>query len=354
MVAAEKKPQKPVYLLYGEDTYSSTQKLKFWQDEFIKKYGGETNVEIFEGKTMDLVEFDTNIESMPFLAEKKLVIIKNFMEKARAEEKKPASDTETENQKLKSKTKADNQKRMSEIIERTPDFSLIIFHQTEMPDRRTSLFQKISKIGTAKEFPLQLPQEIAKWITDKAKEKGIKISYSTALYLSTYCSLNFWLIANELEKLGTYANGKEITKEMIDDLVSATLSASIFKLTDAIATKNRQESLKTFRIMTDSGEEINMIFFMIVRHFRLLIQIKEMLGKNESPNAITSKLKQHPFVIQNLSKQAKHHSPEKIEQIYSTLLQIDTDIKTGVIKAYGANTSEFELAIERLIIDCCK
>lgn len=332
MAATTKNTQKNVYLFYGEDTFSSLQKLKFWQEEFIKKYGGETNVEFFDGKKIDLQEFDTNMESMPFLAEKKLIVIKNFLADAKAED----------------------QKRMAESIERTPDFSLIIFYESEMPDKRTTLFQKINKIGKTEEFPLPLPQEVAKWITDKAMEKSFKIGYTTALYLSTYCSLNFWVVSNELEKLGTYANGKEITKEMIEQLVSPTLSSSIFKLTDAIATKNRQESLKTFRILADSGEEVSRIFFMIVRHFRLLIQIKEMVDKNESQNTMIKRLKQHPFVIQTICKQAKNYSTEKIEQIYKTLLKIDKDVKTGGIKAYGANTSEFELAIERLIIDCCK
>ncbi|MFA6917231.1 MAG: DNA polymerase III subunit delta [Candidatus Gracilibacteria bacterium] len=327
-----KSTQKNVYLFYGEDTYSSLQKLNFWQSEFTKKYGGETNIEILEGKTIDPAEFNTNIESMPFLSEKKLIIIKNLLAEGKAE----------------------LQKKIAESIERTPDFTLIVFYETEAPDKRTSLFQKINKIGTTEEFTPKSPAEITRLILDKAKQTGTKISGATALYLSTYCSLNLWVVFTELEKLATYANGREITTQMIDDIVSPTLSSSIFKLTDAIAVKNVKESLRIFRILADSGEDVVRIFFMIVRHFRILIQIKEMLDKNETQGTMIRKLKQHPFVIQTASKQAKNFTANKMESIYKILLEIDKNIKTGIIKTYAGNTSEIQLAIEKLIITCCK
>ena len=327
-----KKTQKNVYLFYGEDTYSSLQKLNFWLSEFTKKYGGDTNVEIIEGKTLDPSEFDTNIEAIPFLAEKKLIIIKNFLAEGKAEA----------------------QKRVAESIEKTPDFLLIIFHETEIPDKRTSLFQKINKIGVTEEFTPLSPAEITKLIMEKAKKENIRISSAVALYLSTYCSLNLWLVFTELEKLATYVNGGEITSKIIDEIVSPTLSSSIFKLTDAIAAKNLKESLLIFRILIDSGEDITRIFFMIVRHFRILIQIKEMLDKNETQNTMIKRLKQHPFVIQTTSKQAKNFTISQVENIYKILLEIDRKVKTGLIKISTGNTSEFELAIEKLIIDCCK
>ena len=166
--------------------------------------------------------------------------------------------------------------------------------------------------------------------------------------------MNLWLVFAELDKLATYANGQEITQKMIDELVSPTLSSSIFKLTDALAIKNVKESLRIFRILIDIGEEVSMIFFMIVRHFRILIQIKEMLDKNENQNTMIKRLQLHPFVIQTAAKQAKNFTIPQIENIYKNLLNIDRKVKTGVIKGYAENSSEFQLAIEKLIIDCCK
>lgn len=319
-----------VYLFYGSDRYSSSQKLKFWLDEFIKKHG-ENSLEIIDGEKLDVNEFSTNLEALPFLSEKRLVIIKNFL----------------------SEGKAEQQKLVAAAIEKTPDFCVVVFYEDEIPEKINPLFKKIAKIGYLEEFRALSPNEIAKWILDKAKSSEIKIGFATANYMSQYCGPELWTISNELEKLTLFANGQEITKEMIDTLCVPSLSSSIFKLTDNVAQKDPKESLKTFKILKESGEELTRIFFMLVRHFRILLQVQELISKGENSFTITKKLQQHPFVIQKTSYQAKNFSKEKLEKIYQQFLEIDTKVKTGIIKSYKTDEKEFELAIEKLIIDCC-
>jgi len=347
MVAAAKQPKqnKNVFLFYGEDSYSSYENLKRWEKEFIKKYG-DTNIEILDGKTLDPSEFETNIGTMPFLSEKRLVIIKNFFKK----EKKKKTEAEAQ----KKEADSEIQKRIAKSLDKDQEFSIIVFYETETPDKRTSLYKKILEIGEIKEFPALTENAVTKWILEKAAQKEIKISYQNSSYLGTQCGLDLWTISNELSKLETFSDKKEITKDMIDSLVTPSLSASIFKLTDAIANKSLREALKTFKTLIDSEEEATMIFFMIVRHFRILIQVFDLLSKKEPPFSITKKLKQHPFVIQNMSKQAKNFTLESLESIYQKLLKIDKNFKTGVIKSFQGDTNELELAIEKLIIECCK
>lgn len=334
MVSASKTSQKQtkkIFLLSGEDSYSSYEKLKTWKEGFIKKYG-DTSIEVIEGKSLDPAEFGTNIETMPFLSEKRLIIVKNFFKEAPAE----------------------NQKQVAKSLDRSQDSSVIFFYETEPIDKRTILYKKILEIGEIEEFPTLTENAITKWILAKATEKNIKISYETANFLAVQCGLDLWTISNEIGKLESFSDKKEITKQMIEQIVTPSISTSIFKLTDAIANKNLKESLETFRTLLDSDEEVTKIFFMIVRHFRILIQVFDLLSKNEPPFSITKKLKQHPFVIQNMTKQSRNFTLEKLEDIYQKLLKIDKDFKTGIIKSFQGDTNELELAVEKLIIECCK
>ena len=323
--------KKTVYLFYGDDRFSLNQKLKFWQDEFIKKYG-ENALEIVYGEKLDTSDFATNLETLPFLSEKRLVVVKNFLDLGKDEE----------------------QKKIATAIENPPDFCLLIFQENEVPKKTNPIYKKIAKIGTLQEFKALTPSEISKWIVDKAKKENIKISFFTANYLSQQCGPELWSISNELEKLALFADNKEITKEMIDTLCIPSLSSSIFKLTDEVAQKNVKASLKTFGILKDSGEELNGIFFMLVRHFRILTQVQELVSKGEKAPEITKKLKQHPFVIQKTSVQARNFDQKKLISIYEEMLDIDTQVKTGIIKSYKGDNREFELAIEKFIINCCK
>lgn len=323
--------QLPVYLFYGEDRYSGSRKLKFWQENFVKKYG-ENALEVIESDKLNPAEFSTNLEALPFLSEKRMIIVKNFLGQA----------------------KADQQKQIAAAIERTPDFCLLVFYEDDMPEKINPLYKKIAKIGHLEEFKALSSNDITKWILDKAKKENIKISFATANYLSQHCGTELWTISNEIEKLNLFANGQEITTTMIDDLCKPSLSSSIFKLTDQVAQKNTKASLKTFEILKNSGEELSRIFFMLARHFRILIQVFELLSKGEKAFTITKKLGQHPFVIQKTSEQSKNFTIEKLEKIYQKFLKIDTRVKTGVIKSFGGDEREFELAIEKLIIECCE
>lgn len=326
-----KEPPKSVFLFYGENTFSSFEKLNHWKSEFAKKYG-DTNIEQIESDDLDIGKFATDISSVPFLAEKRMIIIKNFLKKAKAEE----------------------QKRVAEILESTQDFCLVVFYEDSPPDKRTSLYQKISKIGEVTEFPIPSLKEIISAILEKSKHENIKISPKTTEYLADYCSRNLWTIKNEVEKLKTFADGKEITKEMIDNLVIPSINSSIFKLTDAIALKDNKDSVKTLRNLIESDEELTMIFFMIVRHFRLMIQIKELVDKKDPPFAIAKRLSIHPFVAQTISRQCKNFTEDQLKNIYQKLLKIDTDFKTGNIRITRGDQSEYELAIEKFILECCK
>lgn len=325
------KPQTNIFLFFGEDTYSSSQKLKFWQEEFTKKYGTDA-LEIITGKTLDPAQFSTNIETMPFLSEKRFIIVKDFIQE---------QDEEAH-------------EKVAKNLENTNELCIIVFYENEAPNKTNVLFKKISKIGQIEEFPHLFSADITKWILNKAKQDNIKIGPREVSYLEQYCEPNLWTISNELEKLKIYANGKPITKEMIEELCTPSLTSSIFKLTDAVAQKNVKDSLKTFAILKDSGEDLIRIFFMLARHFRILIQVKEMIDKRENQQSIIRRLKQHPFVIQKTSLQSKNFTQKRLEEIHEKLLVIDIKTKTGKIKSYRGDNKEFELEVEKLIIDCCK
>ncbi len=329
-MATANQEKKSVYLFYGEDKYSGSQKLKFWQEEFIKKYG-DNSLEILEANNLNIQEFSTNLETLPFLSEKKMVVIKDFLKRGKDEESKIMAST----------------------IEKTPDFCILILYENEMPDKTNPVYKKIVKIGKPEEFKAPDVNEISSWIFERAKKENIKMSFSLANYLSQYAGSDLWTISNELEKLKNLASEKEITMKMIEEICTPSLSASIFKLTDSIAAKKVKDSLKTFEILRESGEDLIKVFFMIVRHFRILIQVNEMLNKGENGFSITKKLKQHPFVIQKTSAQSKNFNSTKLEEIYKKLLEIDRKVKTGIIKSYKTDNREFHLAIEKLIIDCC-
>lgn len=326
-----------LFFFHGENSYSISKKIKLWTDTFEQKHGGDMNIEIIEGKHLDPKKFSTNLKAMPFLAEKRLVIVKDYL----------------------SNTKTDDQKIIAEILEEEiPEFCVLVFVENSPPDKRTTLFKFLNKNAKTEEFTPLNPAQLTNWILDETLKRKGKIERFEADFLGQRVGNNLWQLSNEIDKLisATHEDSKEpkITKELIESLVTESLSASIFRLTDSIATKNRKESLRIFKTLVDSGEEVMMIFHMLIRGFRILIQVNSLLKEGSDTMSIAKKLKLPPFVATQTAKQTKNFTDEQFKKIYSTFLEIDKSIKTGGIKLTTDDNRELLLEIERFIINTCK
>lgn len=321
-----------IFLFFGDDTYSLNEKLAFWRSEFEKKYGGETNVSIFEEKNARANEIFQACSAMPFLAEKRFTIVKNFLSEARDEEKTA----------------------MADLIEKIPDFTILIFSETGEIDRRIGIYKKIQKLGKLMEFPALTGSKLLGWIQKKVEAASGVIEKDAVIFLSEIIGGDLYRLENEIAKLAGYtASTRPITKHDVELLVDTQLAANIFRLTDGIGQKNRKLALETLHQLMDSGEDLHRILYMIMRQFRIITGVKDLSEQGLSRDAITAKLKEHPFVISNTIGQARNFTLEQLKRAYEFLIDIDTKLKSGGIKILAGDNREFVLALDRLVLNLC-
>ncbi len=324
-------PQANLHLFYGEDTYSSWHKSQYWKKEFEKKFG-DINVLMFDGEKLTYGDFIEAVDSVPFLGEKKLVIIRDFLRDG----------------------KDDDQKSIAEKLPDIADFSLVVFLEQEKPDARTTLFKTLKKIATLQEFDPLIGPKLTAWIQTRVQERGGRIGMREANQLAETVGPNLWQMTQEIEKLTLYAEGQPIPSEAIESMTSPNLSTSIFKLTDYLGQKNAKAALKTLDVLLESGEEIVKSMFMIVRHFRILIQVRACMEQKMEKTAINQKLKEHPFVIMTAMGQSKNFKSAMLAKTYGKLLAIDTNMKSGKIHMTAGDNTELRLALEKLIVELCR
>lgn len=318
-----------VYLFHGEDSYSSHQKAIHWKNEFEKKYG-DLNTELLE--TLTLNNFKESINTLPFLSDKKFIIIQNCL-----------SETPTE-----------ELKKIAKLIPEIPNYAIVVFVERNKADQRTSIFKTIKTHGQITEFKLKDTPEITKWILMETKKLDTEISNNTAKHLAETVGPNLWQISKEIEKLIVHTNKQEIKIEDIDKLTTANIQTTIFILTDNLSKKNLKESLKSLNKLIESGANLIPTLYSIATHFRTLIQVKKYIEKNILKPQIISKTKKHPFVITKAIEQSKNFQLESLINIYERIISLDKELKTGKIKISTQDQSELRLSIEKLIADFCK
>lgn len=322
--------KKPVYLFCGEDSFSAYEKAKLWKERFLEKYG-DLNCLVFRGEEMTAGEFQTAIESYPFLSEKKLVFVSDFLKDGDLED----------------------QKKIAEMLKAVPDYAVVLFWEHQKPDARTTLYKKIVALGTLENYEPKSGVVLFRWIRERFSKKGVTVGEGELKLLADLVGANLWNLSNEIDKLLLYSAGKPIDRAMIEKVVSPNPSSSIFKLTDLLGEKRVREALATLEILIESGEETVAMFYMLVRHFRIMAEVKDQAARGQTAAAIAKTIKEHPFVVGKVYTQVRLFSAKNLRDIYAQLLEIDSGFKTGRIRITTNDESELVRELEVFVAKAC-
>jgi DNA polymerase-3 subunit delta len=320
-----------VIFLYGPDTYRSKQKLQELKQKFIQKKDKQgLNVISLDAGDLNVDLFRRTVLSAGLFTTKRLIIIENLFE----QKGKKDLITEIINYLKRIKKDEDN---------------VIIFWDKEIIESNLSvelkeIFDLLSKEKYCQEFILLENNELIYWIQKEVMKRGGKIQPEAAHFLAYEVGSDLWRLSNEIDKL--IANSQIITIKDIKSLIHSRAEENIWWLVDAIGEKNKKKALKLLGNQIASGISWGELFGLIVRQYRILLQVKEYVSLQKKINhfQLAQKLNLHPFAAKKALEQAKNYSLDELKQIYQQFLEIDTKIKTTPI--------EPEVLLDLLITKC--
>lgn len=317
-----------IIFLYGPDTFRSRQKLKELKERFIKEIDKSgLNLEILDGENLEAQDFEKAIATFPFLAKKRMVIIENLIAK-------------NAGQKI--------QKEIIEFLDKNNlKDNIIIFwegeiktgeksHRSKLSIKRSDLlFKRLKKERYAQNFELLNLAETASWANQEIKKRHGQIKPAALKTLIDLVGNDLWQLNSEIDKLIAYCYGREITSQDIKKLVKPKIDNNIFKLTDALAQKNKSLAIKLINENLLLGIKGTIILAKIIWQFKNLILIKNLIESKKiqpSPEIISQELHLHPFVVKKTLTTVKNYDLSQLKKIYRHLLTIDYKIKTSQIE----------------------
>jgi DNA polymerase-3 subunit delta len=310
-----------IIFLYGEDTYRSSQKLTEIQDKFKKEVDPSgLNLTVLNGAGLKFEDFNQQVKASPFLARKRMVVIKNVI-----------SDNKSKN----------IQKEIVELLDqesKNPDQdNIIVFWENSDYSKskaKHALWERLKKEKFAQEFKPLTPRELNSWLEQAVKERQAKIEKTALSLLAASVGNDLWQMNNELEKLTNYRQDKIITVNDIETMVKAKYDDDIFKFIDALSNNNKKQAVKLLSDQLNSGAEEMYLLAMFIRQFRILLLTKDLQQTQPTitKDKIAKELQIHPFVAQKALYQARNFTLEHLKNIYQMLLNIDLQIKTTSTK----------------------
>lgn len=312
---------KKVYLLCGEEDYLRKQ----YKDKMRKALTtgeDDMNYAYFEGKDIVAGQVIDLAETMPFLSERRVIIIENsgwF---------KAGGDT------------------FAEYVESMCDTTVICFVEAEA-DKRTKLYKQVEKCGYVASFPKQNEETLTKWIASRIRAEKKQIRREDVSYFIEKTGPEMDNMATELEKLFCYCMDREvITRDDIDEICTTKLEGHIFAMIDAIADNKQRLALDKYYELLALKEAPLYILYMIARHCNNLLITKQLRLKGLDNSRIAERTKQKDFVVKKQANQASRFSEENLKAAVEKCVQAEQDVKTGIMND--------RLAVEMIILSVLK
>ena len=134
---------------------------------------------------------------------------------------------------------------------------------------------------------------------------------------------------------------KLLTPSVLKQLKNAIIQAhklpqELFRFLDAIRPDNAYITINLFHRALKTTEA-EMLFFMLIRQFRLLLALREANAPIEEVQKLA------PWQIIKLRQQAKLFSDDRLFSIYISLSEIDKEAKTGASTTPLTTTIDFLL-----------
>lgn len=316
--AIKKGDIRPIYILYGSEKYRMNEFVQYLLHETVpeehrdlavmKMDTGETPIEV-------IVE---EAEILPFLVERKLILVRDQSIFAAGKEGKIEHRTE----------------RLLSYMESPNETSIIVFMvQADKLDERKKVVKAAKAADAVLAFQPFSAEELVHWVKKQAEGLHTHINDDATTALLNSAGTNLQSLSAELEKLSLYAgNGGVIDVETINQLIMKNTEQNVFQLVEDVIQKRADRAISILHDLLKQKEEPIKILALIIRQLRIMVQVKELTGQSFSQQQAASQLGLHPYAVKIAAEQARNHQASALAGWLAEAAELDYEMKTGRVE----------------------
>lgn len=287
-----------IVTLTGENGFGREAELARLADAFVAEHG-ELALERLDGEEADLVRIQEALTSLPLLADRKMVVLRQ-----------PGKNKQFAEQ-------------VEQILADVSDSTDVILVEPKL-DKRLGYYKTLKAKTDFREFKELDGPGLASWLVGQARTQNGSLSPADARLLVERVGVNQQLLANELEKLLLY--NPQITRQSIERLTVPSPQSTIFQLLEAAFAGNARRTLKLYAEQRALKVEPPQIIAMLAWQLHVLALIKA--AGDRPAEQIASEAKLNPFVVRKSQGIARGLNLADVKKMVGDLLKIDVAAKT--------------------------
>lgn len=308
---------KNAYLIYGQETYLIRQ----YRDKLKRALVSEDdtmNFSSYEGREVSQTEIIDLAETLPFFADRRLILIEGsgWFDGAGEE--------------------------IAAYLPTAPESTFFVFVE-EKVDKRSKLYKAVAKIGYIAEIGAQNEETLQRWVLGRLKKEGKGITQQAYHLFIEKTGTDMENIDREMEKLICYTLEKDtIEPEDVEAITTEQTQNKIFDMVDAISSHQQKRALDLYYDLLSLREPSMRILYLITRQFHILAIVKAMSNQGFGNKDIASKAGCPEWAVRKYAAQCKGYSLDQIKQAVKDGTELEEAVKTGQLND--------QLAVELFII----
>jgi DNA polymerase-3 subunit delta len=327
-----------VFIITGEEELLMKRYLNTLIHLVVPPEMQDLNLMTFEGKDFTLEGLLEALETLPVMAEKKLVVVKNpsFLET------KGVSFTDKEERKI------------LHYLDQPSSGTCLVFYCPRKPDGRKKIFKAIRKVARTEDFQRLKEPELRQFIGEEIQQSGKTIDGAALKkfaqsfdYFGANASQNLQDVSNEIQKMTAYL-GKQtrISLEHVQETTHAAFQNDIFLLIESFASKQAAETQVRLHKLLGNGEPLMKIIGYLRNQFKMMLRARELSQQGYTASKMATKLKQHPYAMEKTLAYSKRFEERDLVRLLNGFLTLDRQMKQGSLEA--------QTSMELLIADVCQ
>ena len=306
----------PIYLLYGEEQYLKDLYCRKLQENAVGAVFPEFNLHVFDGNKLDMEQAVAAVESMPFMAQQRCVVISPFNYGGLNSRDKEMFDS------------------LLEAPVPTTVLILLVNDPEFLPKKNAKakkLVAQVDHVGVVMELNKRSESDMAKFLQKRAKDCGCSISKELCQYILERCEDDMLTLSNEMDKICAYAGGGELTKDHIDAVTVKAVSARIYDLAKAILAERGELAMSIVQELLYLRYQPTVILSALNGAYLDLYIAKAALdaGKGQAEIAKNFEYRGRDFVIRNSLRDCRKYAPEVLRKSIACLAQTDLRMKSS-------------------------
>ena len=301
-----------VYLFHGEDRFARLEAVAALRREHDADGALTNNSMSFDGARLSLGELGAAVSAAPFLGGVRWVRVDGLCARFGVPRRGGRQLGEWDG--------------LPDVLEQIPSTTILVFVEDALR-RGNPMLQLIEPLADTREFARLKPEEALEWLRGEVRRRGLHLTRNAAQTLVDRAGGDRGSLTQAVDKLSLYAGDANVDETIVETMVPATRSVSIFNLVDAVAERRLPDAMRALDGVRAEGEPEARIVQMLARTYRQIIVAREVIDRGGSNEEIQQAAKANfAWLARRLRRQAQAYTQTSADAALARILEAEAAI----------------------------